>query len=121
MTNPPSVEVEVKPGGPAKGDIVASMISEAKSSGKLQALEDFIAEEPMLSDYSVEEVALVLPEVFPGKSVDECVKAMSDNQADLEKVVMKLEEISGPGSEAKEEEESAYSKMDKMSAESPDE
>jgi hypothetical protein len=95
------------------------MLGEAKSSGKLQALEDFIMEEPMLSDYSVDEVALVLPEVFPGKSVDECVAEMSGDQAKLEKVVMKLEEVSGPGAEASEED--PYAKMDKMASESPEE
>ena len=116
-----AVEVEIKPGGEDKGkgmrgEVVAGMIGEAKASGKLQALEDFIMEEPMLSEFSAEEVALVLPEVFPGKSVDECVKAMQSSQADLEKVVAKLEEMNPAKGEAAEEED-FYAKSDKMSAE----
>jgi hypothetical protein len=102
------------PKNDSKPTLAATMIVEARDQGKLDALQDLIDEEGRSEDYDAEQVAMAIPDVFPGKTIDEAVKIMRENPAKFEAVLSAADKFERPSTEEKPKGE--YADMDMNSA-----
>ncbi len=102
--------------------LVVGMMEEASKAGKFEKLEELL-ESSGFTEFTAQEVAAAIPDVLPGKSIEEAVSEMEKDPDLLEKVILKTEEIIGgaSGGEEKFKGMSAQGALDKMGDEMSDE